>query len=161
MSHQSPATEPNISPFTHGSDWVRADFHLHTKADKEFKYTGAENDFLAGYIEGLKSANIGLGVIANHNKFNADEFKALRKRARKEGIGLLPGIELSVADGANGVHTLVIFSDDWLAGGNDYINQFLSVAFAGKTPAQYEQENGRSNDDLLKTLKALDGFNRD
>lgn len=116
MSQQNPAIEPNISPFPHGSDWVRADFHMHTKADKEFKYTGAENDFLAAYIEGLKSAKIGLGVIANHNKFNADEFKALRKRARKEGIGLLPGIELSVADGANGVHTLVTFSDDWLAG---------------------------------------------
>jgi chromosome segregation protein len=161
MSNQNPATEPNISPFTHGSGWVRADFHMHTKADKEFKYTGAENDFLAAYIEGLKGAKIGLGVIANHNKFNADEFKALRKRARKEGIGLLPGIELSVADGANGVHTLVTFSDDWLADGNDYINQFLNVAFAGKTPAQYEQENGRSNDDLLKTLKTLDGYNRD
>src|ERR1700730_3866898 len=41
MSHQNPTTEPNISPFTHGSDCVRADFHLHTKADKEFKYTCA------------------------------------------------------------------------------------------------------------------------
>ena len=161
MSHQNPATEPNISPFTHGSDWVRADFHLHTKADKEFKYTGAENDFLTAYIEGLKSAKNRPWGHRQPQALNADEFKALRKRARKEGIGLLPGIELSVADGANGVHTLVTFSDDWLADGNDYINQFLSVAFAGKTPAQYEQENGRSNDDPPKTLKALDGFNRD
>ena len=90
-----------------------------------------------------------------------DEFKTLRKRAKKEGIGLLPGIELSVKDGASGVHVLVVFSDEWLADGQDYINQFLNVAFTGKTPAQFEQENGRSNDDLLTTLKTLENYDRD
>lgn len=54
-----------------------------------------------------------------------------------------------------------MFSDEWLEDGQDYINQFLNVAFAGKTPAQYEQENGRSNDDLLTTLKKLERFNRE
>src|SRR5580704_10440370 len=114
MAEQETATNADASPFANGSGWVRADFHLHTKADKEFKYSGADNDFLAANVDGLKKAKIGLGVITNHNKFNIEEFKALRKRARKEGIGLLPGIELSVADGANGVHTLIVFSDDWL-----------------------------------------------
>jgi hypothetical protein len=28
--------------FQSGSIWLRADFHLHTKADKEFAYTGEE-----------------------------------------------------------------------------------------------------------------------
>jgi chromosome segregation protein len=161
MSPPEAATKADASPFAYGSAWVRADFHLHTKADKEFTYAGPENDFVASYVAGLVKAGIGLGVITNHNKFDADEFKALRKRARKEGVGLLPGVELSVADGANGVHTLVVFSDAWLADGNDYINQFLGVAFAGKTPAQYEHENGRTKDDLLTTLKTLEGFNRD
>ncbi len=161
MTQLPPAAEDEAQPFAYGTDWIRADFHLHTKADKEFKYSGAENDFVAAYVDGLKKATIGLGVITNHNKFNLDEFKALRKRARKERIGLLPGVELSVNDGANGVHTLVIFSDDWLEGGHDYINQFLNVAFTGKTPGQYEQENGRTNDDLLKTLKTLESYNRD
>ena len=161
MALQEPATEADVSPFAYGSDWMRADFHLHTRADKEFKYAGADNDFVARYVEGLKKAKIGLGVVTNHNKFNLDEFKALRKRARKEGIGLLPGVELSVADGANGVHTLIVFSDDWLADGHDYVNQFLNVAFTGRAPAQYEQENGRTNDDLLTTLKTLEGYNRD
>jgi hypothetical protein len=32
--------------FPYGSEWVRADFHLHTKADKEFKYPGKDNDFV-------------------------------------------------------------------------------------------------------------------
>jgi len=67
-------------PFAHGSAWVRADFHLHTKADKEFKYNGDENAFVGAYVDALKKADIRLAVITNHNKFDADEFKALRKR---------------------------------------------------------------------------------
>jgi len=52
--------------------------------------------------------------------------------ARKEEIFVLPGVELSVNDGANGIHTLVVFSDEWLESGQDYINQFLNAAFEGK-----------------------------
>jgi chromosome segregation protein len=122
---------------------------------------GAENDFVAGYVARLVETGIRFGVITNHNKFDADEFKALRKRAGKEGIGLLPSVELSVADDASGVHTLIVYSDAWLANGKDYINQFLGAAFAGKGPAQYEHENGRTKDDLLTTLKPLEDFNRD
>lgn len=147
--------------FEYGCRWIRADFHLHTRADKEFRYDGEDDRFVTDYVEGLKAANIGLGVITNHNKFDVGEFKALRRKARKSGIGLLPGVELSVNDGSNGVHTLVVFSDDWLAAGHDYINQFLGVAFAGKVAAHYEQENGRSNDDLLATLKKLEAYGRD
>lgn len=148
-------------PFEHGTRWLRTDFHLHTRADKEFEYGGAENDFAKNYVEALKTAEIELGIITNHNKFNLEEFKALRKRASKEGIGLLPGIELSVSDGSNGIHTLVVFSDKWFENGNDYINQFLGTAFAGKVPAQYENENGRTNAGLIETLKQLEQFNRD
>lgn len=149
------------NPFEHGNAWFRADFHLHTKADKEFKYDGTDEHFTSQYVEKLKESAIRLGVITNHNKFDKDEFRALRKKARKQGIGLLPGVELSVKDGANGVHTLVVFSDEWLEQGHDYINSFLSSAFHGKVPTQYEQENGRSNDDLLTTLRNLEKVNRD
>ena len=152
---------PKINPFEYGSVWMRSDFHLHTKADKEFRYEDDDNAFVGAFVEKLESAGVGLGVITNHNKFDVGEFKAMRKAARKRGIGLLPGVELSVNDGANGVHTLIVFSDDWIKGGNDYINQFLNVAFAGKTPDQYEQENGRSNDNLLATLNKLESYNKD
>lgn len=161
MSGTKQTAEDTANIFENGTEWVRADFHLHTKADKEFSYTGEDNAFGAAYVDALNKADIRLGVISNHNKFDAGEYKALRKRARKEGIGLLPGVELSVNDGANGVHTLIVFSDKWLEDGNDYINQFLAGAFKGKVAAQYEQENGRSNYDLLTTLKDLDEFNRD
>ena len=156
------SSETNTSGILkYGSTWVRADFHLHTKADKEFKYTGEENSFVIQYVAALKGAGIHVGVISNHNKFDASEFKALREKAQKEEIFLLSGVELSVNDGANGIHTLIVFSDQWLENGNDYINQFLNVVFEGKAPGQYENENGRSSLDLSTTLKKLEGYHRD
>lgn len=147
--------------FPQGSRWLRADFHLHTAADKEFSFTGDPDYYYSDYIQALKDANIEVGLITNHNKFDFDEFKALRKSARKQGIFILPGVELSVNDGSNGIHTLVVFGDEWLANGNNYINQFLSVAFEGKTPDQYENENGRSSLSLLETIKKLEVYNKD
>jgi len=150
--------------FKNGSTWLKADFHLHTRAsgrEKEFVYTDEENFFITYYVAKLKEQNINIGVITNHNKFDKDEFATLRKKAKKEKILLLPGVELSVNDGSNGIHTLIVFSKQWLENGNDYINQFLNVAFEGKTPNEYEQENGRSSLNLLETIKKLDGYHRD
>ncbi|MCR8828152.1 hypothetical protein [Pseudosulfitobacter koreensis] len=42
-------------PFEHGAQWVRADFHLHTRADKEFRYDGDADRFVASYVEVLIS----------------------------------------------------------------------------------------------------------
>jgi predicted metal-dependent phosphoesterase TrpH len=38
----------------------------------------------------------------------------LRKAAKKAEILLLPGVELSVGDGKNAIHTLIVFSDEWI-----------------------------------------------
>ncbi|MDY0165667.1 MAG: AAA family ATPase [Thermoguttaceae bacterium] len=147
--------------FAHGSRWVRADFHLHTRKDKEFSDDGDEASFVFQFIEALKAADIRVGVIANHNKFDRDEFRTLRNAARKEEVYLLPGVELSVKDGANGIHTLVVFSDGWIDNpeGTDHINGFLNVAFASQS--NYENSNARSNHDLLETIRELDKFERD
>lgn len=150
----------NNTCFPDGSRWLRADFHLHTRADKEFAYNGDDDAFVRSYIDALKQAEIGIGVITNHNKFEVNEFKALRKRARKESVLLLPGVELSVNDGANGVHMLVVFSDEWIADGKDYINQFIGAVFAGKVPEEYEQENGRCNLNITESLKKLEEFHK-
>lgn len=147
------------SLFQNGSVWLRADFHLHTKADKEFSYNGEENDFINSYVSKLAEQNIRVGVITNHNKFDVGEYKAMAKKARKEGIYILPGVELSVNDGANGVHTLIVFDpNQWLSSGNDYINQFITTSFVGKH--NYENENGRSNHGLKETLLQLDKLNK-
>jgi chromosome segregation protein len=152
----------NINPikvFEHGATWLRADFHLHTKEDNEFQYTGAENDFINQYIDKLKNEKISLAVITNHNKFAYSEYKALSKKARKEEIYVLPGIELSVNDGSNGIHTLVVFDpEQWLENGNDLINQFLTSTFSGKV--NYENANGRSNHSLIQTIDLLNTFQK-
>lgn len=147
--------------FANGADWVRVDFHLHTRADGEFSYAKEDTGFIRDYVDALEKTGIRAGVITNHNKFDCTEYKFLRKEAGKLGIGLFPGVELSVNDGANGIHTLVVFSDAWLAEGRDHINPFLTVAFEGKTPSQYERENGRSSLSLLETLKKLEGYHKD
>lgn len=147
--------------FEYGSRWLKADFHLHTDADNEFKYDGEANSYVSDYVESLRTANIGLGVITNHNKFDLNEFKALRKKARKSGIGLLPGIELSIKDGKAGVHTLVVFSDEWFNNieQNNLIQSFLNLTFAGV--ANFENENARSNHDIVDTVRELDKFDKD
>ncbi len=147
--------------FQNGAEWIRADFHLHTKADREFKYAGEESDYVNAYVDSLEKAEIRLGVITNHNKFDYSEFKTLRSASKKKGITLLPGVELSVNDGANGIHALIVFSEAWLENGQDHINPFLGVAFEGKTPSQYELENGRSSQSLAETIKKLEGYHRD
>jgi chromosome segregation protein len=147
--------------FAHGSRWARADFHLHTRRDKEFKYALPENNFVGDYIASLKQVDIRVGVIANHNKFDLDEFKALRKAARKEDIYLMAGVELSVKDGSNGIHTLVVFREDWIDNKEnaDYINNFLGLTFAGQTG--YDSSNARSSHALIETIRELDKYGKD
>jgi chromosome segregation protein len=156
----SPPTQSE-TPFPYGAEWVRVDFHLHTAADKEFRYLGDVNYYASNYVDALAKARIWLGVITNHNKFDLGEFKALRSAAKKKGIVLLPGVELSVNDGANGIHTLVVFSEEWLAEGQDHINPFLTLAFEGKVSPQFENENARSSLSLDETMKKLEGQHRD
>lgn len=69
--------------FENGIETIRADFHLHTRKDKEFKYNGEENDYIKLYVKGLVDAGIGIGVITNHNKFDENEYKAIKRAAKK------------------------------------------------------------------------------
>jgi len=152
--------EKEFEIFKNGSTWLRADFHLHTKADKEFIYRGEENSFVSDYVNQLCKEKIGVAAITNHNKFDFNEYKALAKKSRKQEIYLLPGVELSVNDGANGIHCLIVFNPlEWLENGSDYINHFITQTFAGKQ--NFENENGRSNDNLIETIKKLDAFEKD
>jgi predicted ATPase len=143
--------------FENGATWLRADFHLHTKADKEFDYKGNENDFCRLYVEQLKSQNINVGLITNHNKFDKNEFVALRKKALKEGIGLFAGVEFSLREG---IHVLIAFDDKWYKGETDNISKFLENAFYGI--ANYDKPNyPNSNFNLKETVEALDKIGHD
>ena len=153
-------TEEQRELFRNGSTWLRADFHLHTNADKEFVYTDDPNFYHSFYIDSLEKNGVHIGVISNHNKFDHDEFKTLRKAGKKRGVFLLPGLELSVKDGANGIHVIAVFDESWIDG-SDRINAFLQVAFTGKTPDEYENANGRCALDLMGTIRELERFCKD
>lgn len=144
--------------FEYGSEILKIDFHLHTHKDKEFSYNGA--DFISDYVNALSEKKIQIGVITNHNKFDIGEYKAMKKAALKKDIFILPGVELSVKEGSNGVHTLIVFNpDEWLTNGEDNISKFLSSVFIGISNS--ENENTRCNKDLAGTLQAVDVFGGD
>ena len=146
--------------FENGLQYVRSDFHLHTNKDKEFTYTGEQNSFVNDYVSALKEANISVGVITNHNKFDIDEYKAIRKAAKKQDIFILPGVELTVKEGANGIHTLIVFDpDEWFENGNNHIQTFLTAAFA--TIPNPENRNTKSVYDLKNVFEKLDAYGRD
>ncbi len=144
--------------FQNGARFVRADFHLHTMADKEFAYADDKSRFVDAYIAKLADQDIHVGVITNHNKFDFEEFKHLSSKASKREILLLPGVELSVGEGAAGVHTLIVFDTSWLDRGDDRINRFIDSQFPGRDKAEYQLGNARSGFGLIDTVKALDKY---
>jgi len=145
--------------FEQGLEWVRADFHLHTHKDKEFKYSGEENSFIKEYVEKLALEEIAVGVITNHNKFDYGEYKALRNAGKKKDILILPGVELSVKEG-NGIHTLIVFKpEDWIVEGENFIGHFLTEAFAGI--ANHENRNARCKYDLRDVIEKLNAYGSD
>ena len=110
--------------FSSGSEWLRVDLHLHTRIDNKFRYNG--KNFIEDYILALEKANIRIGAITNHNTFNCEEYIELKEEASKRGIWLLPGVELEVKEGANGIHVLLIFDDKDLERDKTFINHFIS-----------------------------------
>ncbi len=139
--------------FQNGATWLRADFHLHTKSDKEFlPYAGTDGEFITDYVQQLKVKEIGLGVITNHNKFNKGEFVSLKKKAKKESIGLFAGVEFSLKEG---IHVLIVFDDKWYQGETDNITQFLNQAFYPDTNF-HAPPYPNSKFDLAQTVEALD-----
>src|ERR1035437_2712889 len=141
----------NSNIFINGSTWLRADSHLHTKADKAFVYNGLENDFVKLYVDKLLNKGISIGIITNHNKFDKGEFVALKKKALENEIGLFPGVEFSLKEG---IHILIVFDDKWYMDGIDRINDFLTSAFLGIN--NYDMPPyPNSKYDLGETVKVL------
>lgn len=141
--------------FENGSEFVCFDCHLHTKKDKEFIFEGEDDKFIKEYVDKLDEEKINIGVITNHNKFDLYEYKTLKKVARKKDILILPGVELSVKEGASGVHILIVFKpDDWISGDIDYISRMISSFFLNiPDPGN---ENTCTNKDLMGVISELD-----
>lgn len=165
--------EETIRAFDRGAAWVRADFHLHTIKDpgasrRPFRdeYRGEDehghpkaNRFPKDWIGRLKEEGIRVAVITNHNHFDRDEYRTLRKLGAKAGILVLPGVELGIRDGGGGIHTLLVFNPDgWVdnPANDDPINRFLSGQF--NSPPD---EGSRTRDGLCGCLEALDAYGHD
>ncbi|TRZ90596.1 MAG: hypothetical protein D4R88_03365 [Methanosarcinales archaeon] len=150
------------SNFPEGSKYLKADFHLHTIADKEFK-TEISNykEYAKKYVNELKRNDIKIGAITNHNKFDKDDFEIIQSAAMDSGIFLLPGVELSVNDGKRGLHTLVIFAPEDSekdVNNTSKIEKFLSLAFKGKSYFDTEGSPLRCDLNLDNTIKELNGL---
>jgi macrodomain Ter protein organizer (MatP/YcbG family) len=132
--------------FENGSAWVKADFHLHTAKDPlGIKYEENPNEFFNSFLAKLEEQKIKVGVIANHNKFYLDEFKELKKKALQREIFLLPGIELNVADGKNGIHVLIVFDyEAWVDNRkkSNKIETFIRQVFGKKQNKPAETISG-------------------
>jgi len=132
--------------FKAGNTWVRIDLHLHT-----IKYKG--ENFIKDYIEALKTADIRIGAITNHNKFNFEEYIKLKKEAEKNGIWLLPGVELELNEGKGKMHILIIFNDKELDEDNQFITKFIA--------RQFDLHTNEPNKKLEEVLKNLEELKRD
>jgi len=142
-----------LNLFVNGAAWLRADFNLHTKVESKSGYDADENCCFA-YVNELAKADIRVGIITNHNRFDSNEFRALRETATKNDILLLPGVELSLNEGANGIHIIVVFSDEWLE--NHRISTFIASMFSGKVVSEYQNENGKSDKNIQQIMEELD-----
>ncbi len=150
--------EQQYTIFQNGSAWLRADFHLHTKADKEFApFSGTDGEFITAYMKQLKNKEVGIAVITNHNKFDKGEFTALRKKAKKAGIGLFAGVEFSLKEG---IHILIVFDDKWFQGDTDNVTQFLNQAFYPETN-YHAPPYPNSKFNLSEVVEALDAVGLD
>ncbi len=137
--------------FNNGSEWLRFDCHLHTREDKEFVY-GEKTQFIEKYVKALQEAKINVGIITNHNKFVREEYKSIQKSARKKNILILPGVELNIKEGKNGIHILVVFNEEWYRQ-KDYIDAVLTALFPGEQ--NFSKDNQRTKSDLVGTIESL------
>ncbi len=148
--------------FEHGSKWVRADFHLHTAAADEFNQRGIlPTTYAEDFVNRLHTRDIRLAIITNHNKFDKQEFLALKASAEQRDIKLLAGVEFSAKDGQRGIHILLVFDDSWYSETTDDINHFLSRAFHLKRDYDRSPYTTNSCYALEELVHELDNFNKD
>ena len=75
--------------FKNGSKFIRFDCHLHTVADKEFKYEGEDNQFINDFVDKLDNEGISVGIITTHNKFDYNQYRAIKREANKKDIFII------------------------------------------------------------------------
>ncbi|MFD6716562.1 TrlF family AAA-like ATPase [Micromonospora chalcea] len=100
-----------------GSRWRRVDFHLHTPGVDSFagldgmSYDNHDDQrkLATTYVNRLCEVGIEIAAITDYNGIRLPWYDLIKEEAAKQGIIVLPGAELSLAEGKQGVHILVVF----------------------------------------------------
>lgn len=96
--------------FERGSEWRKWDLHLHTPSSFDYKDDSVTNEEI---IQTLKDNEISAAVITDHHNIDVDRVKELAELGEKEGILILPGIELrSELGGSQLIHFIGILPLD-------------------------------------------------
>ncbi len=103
-----------------GARWVRVDLHLHSPAAHSFKFpsgldAGRREEVVQRYVAQLKAQGIAVAAITDYQQIRPEWFLPIRDAARKAGIYVFPGVELSFGGGVGGkggLHVLAIFPYD-------------------------------------------------
>lgn len=92
-----------------GSEWNRWDLHVHTASSYDYGYKGGDADDLL--CEALTSNGIKAVAITDHFIIDKQRIESLRTKA--PDIVFFPGVELRTDKGANNLHVILIFSDQY------------------------------------------------
>ncbi len=74
------------------------------------------------YVEQLAAQGISIAAITDYNGVNIEWFEVAAAKAINRGITLLPGAEMTLREGKEGLHLLAIFAGDCPLGD---LNAFL------------------------------------
>ena len=104
-----------------GAEWVRVDLHLHSPGVDTFNLPDGVNinskedkqKIVREYIKKIKQTNIKVAAITDYNGIRKKWFISIKDEANKQGIFILPGVELSISltGGKYGLHLIAIFED--------------------------------------------------
>ena len=111
-----------------GANFYRADIHLHTPFDKNFKdrnnwangYKEAKKEFVRSYLNKVIKKGIQIIAITEHNDASWIEyFQEVNKEEKYKKIGIFPGLEIASKEA---IHLLVLFEPKTRP---DILNNFL------------------------------------
>lgn len=132
-----------------GSEWNRWDLHVHTASSYDYKYKGDDADDLL--CEALTSNGIKAAAITDHFLIDKQRIENLRTKA--PDIVFFPGVELRTDKGANNLHVILIFSDQYNL--DDLSSAFEVIMKKGKA------KSGDSDETIYWSFEDIVNFAKD
>ncbi len=118
MSKEIISKRDSTIKFPKGSEWFKWDLHCHTPDDKSWlikpNTEEEKQKFIKDYIKKAKDAELKVLAITNHydyKKITDSYFSEIKEEGKKEGITVLPGVEITASEGS-GIHILAIFPEE-------------------------------------------------